>query len=104
MKSIRDWVFTRLLSSSRSLSGSGSFFSEGPADEDSNAPGTGLLFSPSYPFIVFVLEGCYFVASNLVLIREVFSLAYASLNFGTQGRCSSLGDMDSVFAIYFSRW
>ncbi|OAY31505.1 translocase of chloroplast 90, chloroplastic isoform X2 [Manihot esculenta] len=38
MKSIRDWVFTRLLSSSRSLSGSGSFFSEGPADEDSNAP------------------------------------------------------------------
>ncbi|XP_065849402.1 translocase of chloroplast 90, chloroplastic isoform X2 [Euphorbia lathyris] len=40
MKSVRDWAFTQLLSkslaSSRPLSGSGSFFSEGPVDEDSN--------------------------------------------------------------------
>ncbi|XP_002530763.2 translocase of chloroplast 90, chloroplastic isoform X2 [Ricinus communis] len=42
MKSIRDWVFTQLVSkslaSSRPLTGSGSFFSQERSDEDSNEP------------------------------------------------------------------
>lgn len=50
MKGIRDWAFAQLLSkslaSARLLSSSGSFFSEGPVNEDSNDPGIWLFFSP----------------------------------------------------------
>jgi hypothetical protein len=43
MKGVRDWVFGQLLSkslaSTRPLSGSGSFLSEEPVNEDSDDPG-----------------------------------------------------------------
>lgn len=46
MKSVRDWVFTQLVSkslvSSRPLSGSDSFFNEGLPDEESHDQGTTL--------------------------------------------------------------
>lgn len=47
MKSFRDWVFSQLLSkslvSSRPLSGSDSFYDEGPLNEEYDEQGTALI-------------------------------------------------------------
>lgn len=63
MKSVRDWVFSQLLASSRQLSGNGNFFHGGPTDEEFDDQGITslLLILTILIFICLSVEGYRFL-------------------------------------------